>query len=516
MAQDYDDAFEIRLSREPPFRLGALDVSPATRQVCRDGRSDTLEPRIMQVLVAFAQSEGEILGHDVLIDRCWEGRVVGENAIHRAVSKVRDLGSNFGGGTFAIETITKVGYRMRVRWSDAPAPADVVPVSESRSRVSRRMMLGSAAAAGVAAVGGVGLWSIRSTENRRFDELMDLGKQAQLYGDRSNKDAEYFQQAATMRPDDPKAQGLFALTQAMVAEDGGAQAGAAVQRADRAARVALAVDPDEPNARLALLTLHRSTLDLATNEDRLREILAKAPNNIPVMDSLWGLLQSAGRSRDALALVERANTLEPFAASTHFPKAQLLWILGRIAEADRVIDRAMQYWPEHEIVRFARFTIYTYTGRPRAALAMLDNWKTRPFYTPAAVSLWRVSLAALDQRSPTSIAAARRANLEAARQNPGLTNQAVLVLSALGELDAAFEIANQLLLFRRPVEARPQAGSAKSPVKSTSWRTAPWLFTPPAEPMQADPRFTALCDGIGLTEYWAKRGVKPDYQLRLT
>ena len=74
--------------------------------------------------LAFAQSEGEILGYDELIRRCWEGRIVGENAIHRAVSKVRDLGLKFGGGTFTIETINKVGYRMSVRWSDAlPQPA---------------------------------------------------------------------------------------------------------------------------------------------------------------------------------------------------------------------------------------------------------------------------------------------------------------------------------------------------------------------------------------------------------
>jgi tetratricopeptide (TPR) repeat protein len=345
---------------------------------------------------------------------------------------------------------------------------------------------------------------------------MDLGKQALLYDDASTKAANYFQQAAAMRPDNPQAQGLFAMTQATVAEYGDrGEPSAAVQRADRAARAALAVDPNEPNARLALVTLERSTLDLATNEDRLREILATAPDNIPAMGSLWGLLQCAGRSRDALTLIERANVLEPLAASCHYPKAQLLWILGRNAEADRVIDRAMQYWPEHDGVRFARFTIYAYTGRPRAALAMLDSGKMKPIYPPDAESLWRVSLAALDQRSPASIAAARSANLEAAKQNPGLTNQAVLVLSALGEVDAAFDIANELLLFRRPVESRPQPGSAKSPVKSTSWRFAPWLFIPPAEPMQADPRFNALCEGIGLTEYWAKRGIKPDYQLRI-
>jgi hypothetical protein len=42
------------------------------------------------------------------------------------------------------------------------------------------------------------------------------------------------------------------------------------------------------------------------------------------------------------------------------------------------------------------------------------------------------------------------------------------------------------------------------------------LFTPPGRAIRADPRFNALCDGIGLTEYWAKRGIKPDYQLGIT
>ena len=56
MAQDDDEAVAIRLSREPAFELGAVRVNPSTRQVIRNGRSETLEPRIMQVLVAFAQS----------------------------------------------------------------------------------------------------------------------------------------------------------------------------------------------------------------------------------------------------------------------------------------------------------------------------------------------------------------------------------------------------------------------------------------------------------------------------
>jgi hypothetical protein len=46
----------------------------------------------------------------------------------------------------------------------------------------------------------------------------------------------------------------------------------------------------------------------------------------------------------------------------------------------------------------------------------------------------------------------------------------------------------------------------------TGWRAnVQWLFTPPCASIRADPRFKEICDGIGLTEYWRRRGVKPDY-----
>jgi hypothetical protein len=38
------------------------------------------------------------------------------------------------------------------------------------------------------------------------------------------------------------------------------------------------------------------------------------------------------------------------------------------------------------------------------------------------------------------------------------------------------------------------------------------MFIPPTAAMRADPRFEMLCDGIGLTDYWAKQKVKPDYK----
>jgi len=73
---------------------------------------ETIEPRVMQVLVALARASGETVSRDELIDSCWEGRAVSEDAIHRVISQLRKLGGGPAGGAFEIETVTKVGYRL--------------------------------------------------------------------------------------------------------------------------------------------------------------------------------------------------------------------------------------------------------------------------------------------------------------------------------------------------------------------------------------------------------------------
>ena len=105
-------ASAINLARAASFRLGDLDVRPATRQVIRGGVSETLEPRVMQVLVALVEARGDVVSRDDLIARCWGGTIVGDNAIQRVISVLRELAAGLGQGGFAIETITKVGYRL--------------------------------------------------------------------------------------------------------------------------------------------------------------------------------------------------------------------------------------------------------------------------------------------------------------------------------------------------------------------------------------------------------------------
>jgi len=108
LAQDPHDA--IDLAREPAFPLGNLSVRPASREVLNGQQVEALEPRVMQVLVLLARRRGEVVSRDELVTSCWDGRVVGDDAVNRCIGRIRRLSESHGG--FEVETIARVGYRL--------------------------------------------------------------------------------------------------------------------------------------------------------------------------------------------------------------------------------------------------------------------------------------------------------------------------------------------------------------------------------------------------------------------
>ena len=129
---------------------------------------------------------------------------------------------------------------------------------------------------------------------------------------------------------------------------------------------------------------------------------------------------------------------------------------------------------------------------------------------PEGVAAWRIFLQALENRSPLDIDAARTAGLEAAAKSSLLSVHAIMVLSELGELDAAFSIVDGLVLRRGPFISQLHSEEGRSPAQDPQWRQTQWLFTPATERLRADSRFVALTEAIGLAEFWRLRGIEPD------
>jgi adenylate cyclase len=119
----------IDLAREPVFAIGPLSVSPSTREVSAGDIEEILEPRVMQVLVALARGAGAVVSRDDLVQSCWGGRIVGDDAVHRCIAKVRRLGE--ATGAFELETIPKVGYRLSEAESAASPTAAAPPAVAS-------------------------------------------------------------------------------------------------------------------------------------------------------------------------------------------------------------------------------------------------------------------------------------------------------------------------------------------------------------------------------------------------
>jgi TolB-like protein/DNA-binding winged helix-turn-helix (wHTH) protein len=122
-----DGRSRVELARVAPFRLGAAEVRPPTREVVWPDRTVSLEPRVMQVLVALHRAGGAVLTRDDLIASCWDGVVVGDDAISRTIGRLRRLSEVDGGASFRLETLPRVGLRLAAASAAMPDAAAARP-----------------------------------------------------------------------------------------------------------------------------------------------------------------------------------------------------------------------------------------------------------------------------------------------------------------------------------------------------------------------------------------------------
>lgn len=147
---------KLDLAQEPDFRLGDLLVSPSTGRVRRPGADRRVEPRVMEVLVVLGRAQGRTVTREQLIDACWEGRVVSDDAIARIVGKVRALGRSLNPPPFELETIPKVGFRL-IADDQIRRPSGPEPAARRRGRLSI-LRLAVTGLLVLAIAGGLVLW----------------------------------------------------------------------------------------------------------------------------------------------------------------------------------------------------------------------------------------------------------------------------------------------------------------------------------------------------------------------
>jgi len=513
----------VDLAHEPPFKIGELDIYPSTREIGRDGQTIIVEPRVMQVLIALARANGTVVTRNELVEQCWQGRIVGDDAIHRVLSRLRRVAEGIARGQFSIETITKVGYRLTSQGSEPlvarpfeTGPGEQAKPSTRDAKFDRRVVLAGAGAAVM--IAGGGLWLFNRTDGvpNEVRALLHQSRESLKEGtaDRIASAVSLLRKATEIAPQRAETWGALALAYQRQAMRSSSAAREQVEaRGVSAARKALALDPDNADALTALATMRPFFKRWAAYDAACRQVLARYPNHWELNISYGHFLSAAGRSRAALDHFNRAMSVDPLSPQLQWQIAQDLWCAGRLDEADRAMDRAFALWPRHYAVWFVRNRLHNYTGRAKATLAILEDRDARPVGIPEwNFELSRLEARALDTRSPADIGEALDTYLSAARRALVFAENAVMFASAVGHLDRAFEVANAYFFDRGFKMSDQRFTTEQGAYGARSQRFTAFLFVPPSAALRADPRFGPLIRDIGLEDYWRQTGTSPDYR----
>lgn len=502
----------LRPGNRPDMPVGNTSIQPSRLRVVGPYGEERVEPKVMAVLLLLVDAEGAVVTRDELHEFIWKGVPVGDDALNRAIAEARRAARG-AGADFTIETVPRVGYSLHPSAeATGPAETDEEPATPATAtgglgNLNRRTLLGGATA--LAVIGGFAAWHFGG---RQASQAEALGKEAldiirAEYSPTGRNPVDLLRQAVRLEPGNARLLGLlaFALGAAMP------KTPAAAAEADGVARRALAIEPGEPYASLALANLRAGLIDWISTERAYRDILSRDPDNIEVLGELGFMLQGLGRVLESWKFLEHAAAVDPMVAGPQYKRAIKLWVIGRVAESDRVADRAMSLWPFHPWVWNARLMTYMFSHREGAARRMLADTDKHPEAIAApAIATWQAGLAALEQPTAATIDTARTAYFRAAPRAPGLAAHGIMTMSALGEVDAAYSLIDMLVFNAGPLVQPVAQDKSRKLLSDAEWRQTQWLFTPPLGAVREDPRFPALCERLGLTEYWQRIGAKAD------
>jgi DNA-binding winged helix-turn-helix (wHTH) protein/Tol biopolymer transport system component len=113
-----------------PLRIGAYLLDPGLNALRRDDEEQRLPPRLVDLLLRLAQSPGQCVTRETLIDEVWERRQVNDEVLSRAIADLRQALGDDARAPRYIETLPKLGYRV-------VAPVEVVaaPPPDAAPRV---------------------------------------------------------------------------------------------------------------------------------------------------------------------------------------------------------------------------------------------------------------------------------------------------------------------------------------------------------------------------------------------
>src|SRR5450755_4258152 len=119
-------------------RIGEWIVHPDLYSISRGTETQKLEPRAMRLLMCLANSAGEVVSIDRLLNEVWAGVVVGSASVYEAVSHLRKILGDVDPKPTYIATVPRKGYRLVATVRRGTGPAHTPQDSTRRAVPSLR------------------------------------------------------------------------------------------------------------------------------------------------------------------------------------------------------------------------------------------------------------------------------------------------------------------------------------------------------------------------------------------
>jgi TolB-like protein len=265
-----------------------------------------------------------------------------------------------------------------------------------------------------------------------------------------------------------------------------------------AANTALRLDPKRAGALVALARLEPWGA-YAARERLLKRALKVAPHDPEALNDMSVFCWSVGRFRDALRLAEQACELNPLMPSARLHVAQMRTYVGDYEASIRMLADLHARWPRNVGILLSLLGFSATLGFPdvyRKAATSIEGFEGWQAWALEETRLYAEALQSdsAEQRQDRLASYTRRLD-----KTGTIALNIVDSLASLGMTEAAFELAERASFDHifQPDGARPSA-------------IYPGTVMGRWSDLNKTVRFVALCQRLGLCNYWVESGTWPD------
>ena len=393
--------------------VGGWRAIRATGELIRDGATDRVEPKVMDLLFLLASRPGQAFSKDAIMEALWPDVTVGDDALARAVSRLRKALADDAKVPAFIETLPKRGYRLIAPVSMGVAKGEAATVLP-RIAAQRRwpMVAGALSALAIAALAifwwpktpgaasSDGVLVERANDfyfqYRRADNEAAIALFERILAERPDEApalaglANALVQKVIRWPDEPGAVEYTKLGDALKA--GRTKTPAALQLLGRArvlAERAVALAPNDPAAHKALGFVRGAVGEFAPAIASYERAVALDADAWGPLINIGDVLEISGKPRDALTYFERAYAamgrvydkqsvrVRPWYAELGVLIGDRHRDQGAPVEAETWYRRVLSYAPLHKGATEHLAALLRARGDAVAAAALCTNLKER-------------------------------------------------------------------------------------------------------------------------------------------